>query len=80
MRRSPSTMQQQLQQPASQQQQQEPNPIKEFIGRAVSIHCSDELGVFQGTIRTADADSLTIVRAFRNGLPVRTLDTEITIK
>lgn len=52
----------------------------EFLGKSVSIHCSDELGVFQGTIRSADPNSLTIVRAFRNGLPVRTLDTEITIK
>lgn len=52
----------------------------EFLGKSVSIHCSDDLGIFQGTIRSVDPDTLTIVRAFRNGLPVRTLDTEITLK
>lgn len=52
----------------------------EFLGKAVSINCTADLGVFQGTIRSANPESLTIVRAFRNGLPFSSLDTEITIK
>lgn len=52
----------------------------EFLGKAVSIECAADLGVFQGTILSASPESLTIVRAFRNGRPFNTLDTEITIK
>lgn len=52
---------------------------KNWIGKAISIQCV-ELGVFQGTIKFASSETITIVRAFRNGLPLRTLDTEITIK
>lgn len=53
---------------------------KNWVGKVVSIQCIESLGVFQGTIKDVNASTLTIVRVFRNGLPVRTLDTGITIK
>lgn len=52
---------------------------KNWIGKAISIQCVEPLGIFQGTIKFASSEKITIVRAFRNGLPLRTLDTEITI-
>lgn len=52
---------------------------KNWQGKAVSIQCVESLGIFQGTIKEANSSKITIVRAFRNGLPLRTLDTEITI-
>lgn len=52
---------------------------KNWQGKAVSIQCVESLGVFQGTIKEANSTKITIIRAFRNGLPLRTLDTEITI-
>lgn len=50
-----------------------------WIGKAVSIKCVDDFGVFQGIIKDADSSKIVISRAFRNGLPIKTLDTEVTI-
>lgn len=50
-----------------------------WIGKSVSIHCIDDIGVFQGTIRDANASQIVITKAFRNGLPIKSLDTEVTI-
>lgn len=50
-----------------------------FIGKAVSIHCVGSLGIFQGHIKTASEDKITIVKAFRNGVPLKKQDMEITI-
>lgn len=52
---------------------------KAWLGKAVSIHCVPPLGIFQGTIKSTTSEKITIIRAFRNGLPLRTLETEITI-
>lgn len=49
------------------------------MGKAVSIKCVDDFGVFQGIIKDADSSKIVISRAFRNGLPIKTLDTEVTI-
>lgn len=53
---------------------------KNWQGKAVSIYCGNSLGVFQGIIREANSTRLTIYNTFLNGLPLRTLDTEVTIK
>lgn len=53
---------------------------KSWQGKAVSIYCGNSLGVFQGIIKEANNTKLTIVNTFVNGLPLRTLDTEVTIK
>lgn len=50
-----------------------------FIGKTVSIKCSDELGVFQGQIKTANAQKITLIKAFRNGVPLKKPEMEITI-
>uniref|UniRef100_A0A0K8TNF9 Enhancer of mRNA-decapping protein 3 n=1 Tax=Tabanus bromius TaxID=304241 RepID=A0A0K8TNF9_TABBR len=50
-----------------------------WVGKAVSIQCSDKLGVFQGTIKDANSSQITIVRAFRNGVPLRKQDAEVTL-
>ncbi|XP_037045902.1 enhancer of mRNA-decapping protein 3 isoform X1 [Bradysia coprophila] len=53
---------------------------KSWQGKAVSIYCGNSLGVFQGIIKDANNTKLTIVNTFVNGLPLRTMDTEVTIK
>lgn len=50
-----------------------------WIGKAVSIKCVDDFGVFQGIIKDANSSKIVISQAFRNGLPIKTLDTEVTI-
>lgn len=50
-----------------------------WIGKAVSIKCVDDFGIFQGTIKDANASKIVISRAFRNGLPLKTPDAEVTI-
>lgn len=55
------------------------NMNKNWQGKAISIYCGDSLGIFQGIVKEVNKTKITIVSAFRNGLPLRTLDTEITI-
>jgi len=50
-----------------------------WMGKAVSIRCYNSLGVFQGTIKNANHNKITITRAFRNGIPLRKQNMEITI-
>lgn len=50
-----------------------------WIGKAVSIHGAGEIGVFQGTIKDANSTKIVITKAFRNGLPIKSLDTEVTL-
>lgn len=49
-----------------------------FVGKAVSIH-TNSMGIFQGQIKRASATKITIIRAFRNGIPLKKQDMEITI-
>lgn len=53
---------------------------EDWIGRAVSIKCDDKLGVFQGMIKDISVEHITIIRAFRNGVPLRKQDAEITLR
>lgn len=53
---------------------------EQWIGKAVSIYCRGELGIFQGTIKSANSKTLTVVRAFRNGVPLQQQDMEVTFK
>lgn len=50
-----------------------------FVGKAVSIHCKNGMGIFQGHIKMASATKITIIRAFRNGIPLKNHSMEITI-
>uniref|UniRef100_A0A6B2E7C8 Enhancer of mRNA-decapping protein 3 n=1 Tax=Phlebotomus kandelakii TaxID=1109342 RepID=A0A6B2E7C8_9DIPT len=50
-----------------------------WVGKSISITCLDPGGVFQGTISTVSPEAITIIRAFRNGVPVPKPDTEVTI-
>ena len=51
-----------------------------WIGQSVSIYCDGKLGVFQGNIKDASNNQITITRAFRNGVPLRKQDAEITLR
>lgn len=53
---------------------------QDWIGCAVSLTCDDELGVFQGLIKKISAEEITIVRAFRNGVPLRKQNAEVVLR
>lgn len=53
---------------------------QDWIGSAVSLTCDEELGVFQGLIKKISADEITIVRAFRNGVPLRKQNAEVVLR
>ncbi|EDX10866.1 enhancer of mRNA-decapping protein 3 [Drosophila simulans] len=53
---------------------------QDWIGCAVSIACDEVLGVFQGLIKQISAEEITIVRAFRNGVPLRKQNAEVVLK
>lgn len=51
-----------------------------WVGKSISIKCIEPAGaVFQGKIKGVSPEVITIVRAFRNGVPVRKPDTEVKI-
>lgn len=52
---------------------------KEWSGKAVSIECRGKLGIFQGIISQCTASEISIVRAFRNGIPLKKQNSEITL-
>lgn len=52
---------------------------KKWVGKAVSIECKGKLGVFQGIISQCSASEISIVWAFRNGIPLKKPNTEITL-
>lgn len=51
-----------------------------WLGKAVSIECDANLGVFQGVIKNITVDVITIVRAFRNGIPLKKQDAEVNLR
>lgn len=51
-----------------------------WVGKSISIKCIEPAGaVFQGKIKGVSPEVITIVRAFRNGVPVRKPETEVKI-
>lgn len=52
----------------------------DWTGKAVSIECDAKLGVFQGIISQCTPSEITIIRAFRNGVPLRKQDAEVTLR
>lgn len=52
----------------------------DFLGKAVSIECDAKLGVFQGVIKDISESEITIIRAFRNGVPLKKQDAEVTLR
>lgn len=53
---------------------------EDWTGKAVSIECDVKLGVFQGIISQCTPSEITIVRAFRNGVPLRKQDAQVTLR
>lgn len=53
---------------------------EDWTGKAVSIECDVKLGVFQGIISQCTPSEITIIRAFRNGVPLRKQDAEVTLR
>ncbi|XP_075160601.1 enhancer of mRNA-decapping protein 3 [Haematobia irritans] len=52
----------------------------DWTGKSVSIECDAKLGVFQGIISQCTPSEITIIRAFRNGVPLRKQDAEVTLR
>lgn len=52
---------------------------KEWAGKAVSIQCKGKLGIFQGIISQCSASQISIVRAFRNGIPLKKQNARVTL-
>jgi hypothetical protein len=51
-----------------------------FNGKSVSIKCKRNLGVFQGTIVKAEAQSITISNVFHNGNLISKNKEEVCVK
>jgi len=43
--------------------------MSEFLGCTVSVKCFDDLGTYQGKIIDLNKNSLTLAKAFWNGIP-----------
>lgn len=54
--------------------------MSDFLGKSVSINCGQVLGVFQGIIKFVSPQRVTIIRAFRNGIPLKKQDMEISFE
>lgn len=50
-----------------------------WIGKAVSIHCRGDIGVFQGVIKQVNSVEIVITKAVRNGIPLRKTNVEVTL-
>ncbi|XP_038119942.1 enhancer of mRNA-decapping protein 3 [Culex quinquefasciatus] len=50
-----------------------------WIGKAVSIHCRGDIGVFQGVIKQVSPVEIVITKAVRNGIPLRKTNVEVTL-
>ncbi|XP_055637663.1 enhancer of mRNA-decapping protein 3 [Toxorhynchites rutilus septentrionalis] len=50
-----------------------------WVGKAVSIHCLSDIGVFQGVISRVSPLEIVITRAVRNGIPFKRDDVEVTL-
>lgn len=53
---------------------------EDWTGKAVSIECNKQLGIFQGIISQCSPSKITIIRAFRNGVPLRKQNAEVTLR
>lgn len=42
---------------------------EQFLGCTVSVRCNDDLGTYQGKIIDLNKNSLTLAKAFCNGIP-----------
>lgn len=40
-----------------------------WVGYIVSVHLKNNLGIYQGQITEATGTSLTLIKAFHNGVP-----------
>lgn len=51
----------------------------DFAGKPVNIKLKRNLGVFQGTIKCAEAHAITITNVFHNGHKIKEKDAEVSI-
>ncbi|KFB53332.1 AGAP003131-PA-like protein [Anopheles sinensis] len=50
-----------------------------WIGKSVSIHCRDDIGVFQGIIKRVTPAEVVITKAVRNGIPLKKNNVEVSL-
>ncbi|XP_050084287.1 enhancer of mRNA-decapping protein 3 [Anopheles aquasalis] len=52
---------------------------EKWIGKSVSIHCRNDIGIFQGIIRRVTPTEVVITKAVRNGIPLKKSTVEVTL-
>uniref|UniRef100_A0AAG5CYE4 Enhancer of mRNA-decapping protein 3 n=1 Tax=Anopheles atroparvus TaxID=41427 RepID=A0AAG5CYE4_ANOAO len=52
---------------------------EKWIGKSVSIHCRNDIGVFQGIIKRASPTEVVITKTVRNGIPVKSNNLEVSL-
>ncbi|XP_035778227.1 enhancer of mRNA-decapping protein 3-like [Anopheles albimanus] len=50
-----------------------------WIGKSVSIHCRNDIGIFQGIIKRVTPAEVVITKAVRNGIPLKKSTVEVTL-
>ncbi|XP_053681160.1 enhancer of mRNA-decapping protein 3 [Anopheles nili] len=50
-----------------------------WVGKSVSIHCRNDLGIFQGIIKRVSPADVVITKAVRNGIPLKKNNVEVTV-
>ncbi|XP_053658801.1 enhancer of mRNA-decapping protein 3 [Anopheles marshallii] len=50
-----------------------------WVGKSVSIHCRNDIGVFQGIIKRVTPSVVVITKAVRNGIPLKKNNVEVTL-
>ncbi|XP_049537959.1 enhancer of mRNA-decapping protein 3 [Anopheles darlingi] len=52
---------------------------EKWIGKSVSIHCRNDIGIFQGIIKRVTPTDVVITKAVRNGIPLKKSTVEVTL-
>uniref|UniRef100_A0A182XEA0 Enhancer of mRNA-decapping protein 3 n=1 Tax=Anopheles quadriannulatus TaxID=34691 RepID=A0A182XEA0_ANOQN len=50
-----------------------------WVGKSVSIHCRNDIGIFQGIIKRVTPSVVVITKAVRNGIPLKKNNVEVTL-
>ncbi|XP_058058866.1 enhancer of mRNA-decapping protein 3 [Anopheles bellator] len=53
---------------------------EKWVGKSVSIHCRNNIGIFQGIIKRVTPSEVAITKAVRNGIPLKQNNVEVTLK
>ncbi|XP_052866746.1 enhancer of mRNA-decapping protein 3 [Anopheles cruzii] len=52
---------------------------EKWVGKSVSIHCRNDIGIFQGIIKRVTPSEVVITKAVRNGIPLKQNNVEVTL-